>query len=189
MNCGVGCRYCSDLAFLWRWHRPMAATLIRPPSLRTSICCMCSPNNNNKNPTESTKKPRINKRVQRDPGLQDQHVTECSRERKKKGFLNLIWILEGERNWGRGYPRKDSWISQNWWKYKYTDWRNTETFKAKQKESKKEGKQASKQAKWKKKILPGFLMKLQNPEKWRGEINRGEMKTKLTISGLMIWLK
>ena len=30
MSCGVGCRYSSDLAWLWLWCRP-AATALTPP--------------------------------------------------------------------------------------------------------------------------------------------------------------
>ena len=30
MNCGVGCRHCSDPTLLWLWHKPAATALIRP---------------------------------------------------------------------------------------------------------------------------------------------------------------
>ena len=33
----------SDPVLLWLWCRLAAAAVIRPPSLRTSICCRCSP--------------------------------------------------------------------------------------------------------------------------------------------------
>ena len=30
MNYGVGCKHVSDLAWLWLWHRPAAASLLHP---------------------------------------------------------------------------------------------------------------------------------------------------------------
>ena len=43
MSCGVGRRRSTDPALAWLWHRPAAVTLIRAPSLGTSICCGFGP--------------------------------------------------------------------------------------------------------------------------------------------------
>ena len=48
MSCGVGRRCGSDLLLLWLWCRPAAVAPIRPPSLRTAICCNYSPKNQKK---------------------------------------------------------------------------------------------------------------------------------------------
>ena len=49
MSCGVGHRCGSGLMLLRLWHRPAATALIRPLSLRTSICHGCYPPTPKKN--------------------------------------------------------------------------------------------------------------------------------------------
>ena len=49
MSCGVDGRCGSDPALLWLWRRPAANSSDSTPSLGTSICCRCSPENKQTN--------------------------------------------------------------------------------------------------------------------------------------------
>ena len=55
VSCGVGCRHDSDPVLLWLWCRWATTALIGPPSLGTSLCCVCSPKKTNNNNDDDEK--------------------------------------------------------------------------------------------------------------------------------------
>ena len=73
MNCGVGCRHGSDLAWLWLWCRLAVVAPIRPLAWEPPYALGAA-----------LKRPKKNKKERNGQGNRS-HLPDCREKKRKKG--------------------------------------------------------------------------------------------------------